>query len=228
MAKLTRDNIPFTQVANEVLNDKRLSFRTKGIYAYMFSKPDDWDFSAERIMKDSNESEGRKSILASIKELKEAGWLISKKKPSGRVEYYLNSSSEPQSFGGTLDLFPHSKVPLGHRARKALINNTNIDIQSEQETKLPSWLNLNAWGSWMAYRKELGKKQTPTSIRRQIKFLGEYRRFHTDIIDTSIRNGWTGLFAPKGKENLREAITDETPKQVGSIIKDLAGSFSRI
>lgn len=39
----------FAQIKNEILEDKNLSWKAKGIYAYMFSKPNDWDFSEARI-----------------------------------------------------------------------------------------------------------------------------------------------------------------------------------
>lgn len=35
MAKLQKQKIPFTQVANEVLNDKKLSFKAKGIFCIL-------------------------------------------------------------------------------------------------------------------------------------------------------------------------------------------------
>ena len=38
--KLVKQNVPFTMVANEVLKDPKLSFKAKGLYAYLFSKPD--------------------------------------------------------------------------------------------------------------------------------------------------------------------------------------------
>lgn len=43
----------FTTVPNSVLNDPRLSWKSKGLWAYIQSKPDGWDFSSERIAKDS-------------------------------------------------------------------------------------------------------------------------------------------------------------------------------
>lgn len=49
MAKLNRPKNDFTIVSNFLLNDKTLSFKAKGLFAYLFSKPDDWDFSVERI-----------------------------------------------------------------------------------------------------------------------------------------------------------------------------------
>jgi hypothetical protein len=37
--------INFTQVPNEIINDKNVSLKAKGLYLYMVSKPDNWEFS---------------------------------------------------------------------------------------------------------------------------------------------------------------------------------------
>ena len=63
----------FTQVPNWVLCDKNLSARAKGIYAYLFSKPDGWQFRTSII-----ENELKESIplfRAAIKELIASGYV---------------------------------------------------------------------------------------------------------------------------------------------------------
>lgn len=52
MAKLQKQESNFTQVSNLVLCDKNLSAKAKGIYAYLYCKPDDWQFASERIAKE--------------------------------------------------------------------------------------------------------------------------------------------------------------------------------
>jgi len=70
---LKKISVPFTQVANCVLQDKNLSFRAKGVYAYLYSKPDGWKFSATRIASDS--SDGRKPVLKALRELEKGKYL---------------------------------------------------------------------------------------------------------------------------------------------------------
>lgn len=81
------DRIPFTQIANAVLNDKNLSWKAKGLYAYLYSKPHNWDFSGERIAYDSKE--GRRAVYASLKELEQAGYLNRERKPNGKMVYKI-------------------------------------------------------------------------------------------------------------------------------------------
>lgn len=40
--------LPFTQIVNAVLEDKRISLKAKGLYAFMFSKPDNWSFNFKK------------------------------------------------------------------------------------------------------------------------------------------------------------------------------------
>ena len=73
-----------------------------------------------------------------------------------------------------------------------------------KEMSLPDWLNADVWNEWVAYRKEIKKTLTPISIKRQLKLLEENKADHIEIIETSIRNGWTGLFPVKNKKPPKE------------------------
>lgn len=60
-------------VTNQILNDPEMSFRAKGLFAFLQSKPDDWKFSIERISKQTKE--GKSAIREAIKELEKKGYL---------------------------------------------------------------------------------------------------------------------------------------------------------
>lgn len=98
--RLIKQTIPFTQVPNGLLYDPNISFKAKGIWAYMNAKPEGWMFSADRIAKEAKEE--RKAILAGLKELSENGYITAKKLKDGRIEYTLHwevartSVSEPE------------------------------------------------------------------------------------------------------------------------------------
>lgn len=56
---------------------------------------------------------------------------------------------------------------------------------------------LTAWDSWVNYRKQLKRKLTDASVQAQCKdfvLWGEVKSIVA--IETSIKNGWTGLFEP--------------------------------
>lgn len=69
----------FTQVANQALNDKRLSWKARGIFAFLQSKPEEWNFFFENISKQSDK-DGDKSLRSGLKELEELGYLTRKPK----------------------------------------------------------------------------------------------------------------------------------------------------
>lgn len=61
-------------LSNVGLRDKRLSFKAKGILAYMLSLPDDWVFYETEIIKHA--TDGKQSLRSGLKELQEAGYLV--------------------------------------------------------------------------------------------------------------------------------------------------------
>jgi len=115
--KITLQKVPFTQVANNVLADKRLKIRDKGLFAYLYSKPEDWEFNFRRIAEDSDD--GAKIILASLKNLEKYGYLKRSKLGNGKVIY--NLMFEPSGQIGDQDTLP--KSPFWLLAEKGTISN---------------------------------------------------------------------------------------------------------
>ena len=66
-----------------------------------------------------------------------------------------------------------------------------------KEIELPLWLNKEVWEEWIQHRKEIRKKMTPMTIKKQLKFLFIHKEDHVKIINHSIKNGWSGLFELK-------------------------------
>lgn len=75
-----------------------------------------------------------------------------------------------------------------------------------------TWLNVEAWSKWEVYRKEIKKKLTTSSVRQQIAFLEKNQADHIEIINTSIMNGWTGLFPLKKNRSSVEVKKVESPQ----------------
>jgi hypothetical protein len=73
MNKLTKQIAPFTQVPNELLQDRRLSMKAKGLYAMMFSKPEGWTFYESALVAES--ADGKDAVNTALRELIAAGWL---------------------------------------------------------------------------------------------------------------------------------------------------------
>lgn len=71
--RTNKDNNPFVMLDKTALNDSNLSWKAKGVHAFMMSKPDDWKFYMENIEKSSKD--GRESLRSAFKELQEQGYL---------------------------------------------------------------------------------------------------------------------------------------------------------
>lgn len=82
MESIKKFKLNFTQVPNVVLKDKRLSLKAKGLYAYLFSKPDGWHFNPKIIIKEIKE--GRDAFYAAMKELVDCGYVCRHQPNAGK------------------------------------------------------------------------------------------------------------------------------------------------
>ena len=73
----------FSIVDNKVIEDKRLSFKARGLLIYMLSKPDDWKFYTDELAKRSSK-DGLSSIRTALKEIESAGYLVRKRERSNK------------------------------------------------------------------------------------------------------------------------------------------------
>ncbi len=128
--------VPFTQVANEVLNNKEMSMRAKGLFAYLYSKPDDWNFSSERIAAD--QKDGRDAVRAGLKELEDGGYLVRFKKGDRRMEYSLKFSNEPMTENPSLSMTEIATVGKSHSGNTRPISNTDKESNKEEESNKDS------------------------------------------------------------------------------------------
>lgn len=134
--KIEKQKVPFTQVANEVLNSKDLSLRAKGLYAYIFSKPDDWDFSAVRMKNDHKD--GRDSVLSAMKELKVAGILTVKKLGNGRSDYILKHAIQGRESRPRVEDPGSGKPTVGiaHGGKSRPISNKDIYNNKDKKSNI--------------------------------------------------------------------------------------------
>lgn len=132
--KLQKQSINYTQVSNITLRDPQLTLKAKGLFSYLYSKPDNWDFNGDRICLES--LDGRKSVYAGLKELENNGYIIRKKCPSGKMIYYIGI--EPNAQKGQEGIEPNAhfgKVPKRQSAEKGSISNTDYINKTDKENK---------------------------------------------------------------------------------------------
>lgn len=74
MSKLIKKNRPFTAVYNDIINDPRISLKAKGLYLFLYSKPDNWTFSARLVATQNKDS--ILSVNTGLQELENFGLLV--------------------------------------------------------------------------------------------------------------------------------------------------------
>jgi len=86
MAKKLIIKEKFGQTPNSLLNNKKISLKAKGLYGYIQSKPNGWDFSVRNIA--SQLKEGTSAINAGLKELENHGYLERSKYQNKKTGYW--------------------------------------------------------------------------------------------------------------------------------------------
>ncbi len=85
----------FTQTSNTIIDDPRLTLKAKGLFNYLWSKPDGWIYYREDIL--NHCKEGRTAILSGMRELEACGYLIRipRMKNGLKRGYIFHLSDEP-------------------------------------------------------------------------------------------------------------------------------------
>ncbi|MEU5428525.1 hypothetical protein ACH4UT_10355 [Streptomyces sp. NPDC020799] len=78
----------FTVISNATLEDSRLSFRARGILAFLLAKPDGWIARTEAIA--TQGKEGRDAVRNAVKELKDVGYyrVVTERHSNGQITRY--------------------------------------------------------------------------------------------------------------------------------------------
>ena len=69
---------PFTAIPNQFLRDNNISFKAKGLFTYMYSMKNGWNFTIKSISK--QQKQGELSIKNAMDELKKHGYIKYKKR----------------------------------------------------------------------------------------------------------------------------------------------------
>lgn len=123
----------FTVISNNVIKDETLSWKAKGIFAYLWSMPDDWDFYETEVSKHA--TDGRDSLRSGLKELEDKGYLTRKRARNDKgqvVSSYWQLSENPMLDNPTQD------NPTQGNPTLLSTNNTNNLNKQNTNNKAPS------------------------------------------------------------------------------------------
>ena len=128
-----KKQVNFTMVSNIILNDPKLSWKAKAVFAYIYSKPDTWNFSVKRITNDT--LDGLTSTTSAINELEDNGFIKREKDSTGRMIYYItyerNGLTTPESGFPNMGKTQHGKT-------SPISNTINISNTIEKERSILS------------------------------------------------------------------------------------------
>ncbi len=170
MNEIHRPEVGFTQVGNRALQDKNLSLKAKGLYAYLYSKPVKWEFSGDRMIEEMKDK--RFSVYATLKELEKAGYLKRVRFSNGKVKYFLDiePTAENQHQGLKQPTAENHHLQKSSLMKISSISNTD----SESNTYKESNTNCDVPSQEFSLEEEINKLED--SPRRDLGIIALYFR----------------------------------------------------
>jgi len=201
-----RDN-PYVQIDHRVLEDERLSWKAKGLLAYLLSKPRDWRVMSEDLV--AKATDGRDAVKAAMRELRDAGyasletpmangailgkcWVI-REIPCNSLMDSKDGFSDDRGFP-TVGKSATSNKETASKKEKATNKERVVEGLIEfKELWIPEF--KEAWADWVADRKERRKPITERAAKAQLeKCKGWGSAKSIAIIRNAIEKGWQGLY----------------------------------
>ena len=125
----------YVTISNEVMRDKDLSLKAKGLYALVMSLPDDWDFTLKGICAISKEN--YTAVNSAIKELIEAGYCTREQaRADGRItgyDYIFYDSKNGSPCLGFLNM--ENQNQYNNSINNSLNNNINPILNTNRKNK---------------------------------------------------------------------------------------------
>lgn len=117
---------PFIQIDRKPIDDPRLSWKATGLMTYFVSKPDNWEFRMDHIIK--SKTDGEKAVRAGINELKKAGYIVRVAfRQNGKIcDYEFFVYEEPVKYPTAKDL--HLDLDLWKKYEEEHQDDELIDV----------------------------------------------------------------------------------------------------
>ena len=162
MNKIRKKELNFTQVSNSFLRDNNISFKAKGLFCYMFSMNENWNFTLQSIA--TQQKDGLDSIKSAMDELKQYGYVSYEKHSNGTGTYFLNDEPNVEN--------PNVENP--NLGKSTCIKNTNLD--KNNNINYDEYLTL--WNEFATKNKK-SKIASLTNTRKKQLYtrLKDYKNF---------------------------------------------------
>lgn len=181
----------WTAVNRSAVNDPRLSFRALGVLVWLLDKPDDWRFSAESLA--SNEGrEGRDAMRAALRELREAGYIITRRWQGERGRWgsetvLVEQPGLEETPGRTEGGFPAAGKPAAgfpadiQKTEPKTETETHMSDKSDECVQVFDRLSAEFLDFWALWPRREGKKPAMRAYRAARKIAS------SETIDKGVR-----------------------------------------
>ena len=167
----------FTAIPNTILNDTELSWKAKGIFAFLASKPDSWQFNMNYIVKQS--TGGKSSLQSGMKELEDAGYLrrermFDENRQFKGYMYILEEGSKTRQTENPVAGKPGSRKTMSH---------SNTDLSNTELSNT----NTN-YGRWVELWNELHGTSLRLTKEKEKQIRARLNQYTPEEIAIALRN----------------------------------------
>ncbi len=171
---IKKRDYPFTTIPNKFLRDKNISFKAKGLFAYMFSMANGWNFTIRSISNQQNQ--GEQLIKSALNELKNNRYVKYKKFSTGKGEYYLDPEPNVEN--------PHVENPHEENPHEENPHEENPHVAFQPELRISSNKNEQLQEELLEDKKIKQKKNSIEKLFEELLKKDDiYSSFKNEIED---------------------------------------------
>lgn len=178
IVRISKRSNPFVQIDKRPLEDDRLSWKAKGLWAYLLSKPNDWKIRTEDIL--NHGPDGRDAVRAAMSELRTFGFAKIEQTRDGKqwIVFEEPCGEKPSM---AMDPCPEKAKmakPATTNNKISVSNNNLFDLEEEPQKpksriKSPSQSALDsAELVYREYPRQVGKPVALKAIMKAIDLVG--------------------------------------------------------
>ena len=169
-------DLPFAQIANVALRDKRLSYRARGILALALSNSGEWEATARYFHE--NGPEGRDAVQTALNELTALGYRrVVRENTSTGFRTVAVWSHVPDDADFQCTGFPTNGNPVQRETRPSIEDYSSEDyLPEEQELLLPTAVadGRDRFDEfWDVYPRKVGKQAARKAWAKAVKTVGD-------------------------------------------------------
>lgn len=165
--EITRRKTGFTQVYNHFLEDSSLSWKAKGIFIYILSRPKGWKLNIKGdVSKRSTDKE--RAIYSGIKELVDSGYISRTRNKDFYIKYHFFEFKEDNDVDDYILTRERNSDVTTSRSRNAHVQNAheqNAHVQNSNGLTIPKD-NNNQCSNTQDSNKRINKNAKPNVIAR--------------------------------------------------------------